>query len=147
MKTFSELLIRLSGLTIHLGGDPWDTALEGLRPPESSGDAAAIHDMAFRDAKALAGYVPDLRNIMSKTRAAALGPDERRAFAAVYGFYNLASRIPALLLTSGICPEAERLKDLYYGFRSTLAELRAYHELMDAAPNSPEGPPSPEPQS
>ena len=129
MQTFSELNHRLSGLSSHLDGELWDSLISGLDPPQTYAPATAAEEMAFRDAKALAGYVPDLRHIMSKHNPTKLDPAERRALDSVYGFYNLAARIPVLLLSMELYRDTEQLIDLYNGFRQVLVELKRYRNL------------------
>ncbi|MDR2200475.1 MAG: hypothetical protein LBR53_13695 [Deltaproteobacteria bacterium] len=130
MKTFSELFLRLSGLAGHLGGGLWEDVLSRLNPPESAPADGEIQEMAFRDAKAMAGYVPDLRRILASNPPGGLGPEERLAFGAVYGFYNLTARIPVVLLTIEDHRKTEQLVELYNGFRQVLLELKEYGRVV-----------------
>ncbi|MDR2352037.1 MAG: hypothetical protein LBF22_02550 [Deltaproteobacteria bacterium] len=129
MKTFSELLIRLAGLSANLDGELWDSILSNLNPPEGYPNPAEIQDLAFRDAKAFTGYVPDLRNIMKKNAPSELSATELQNFRAILGFYNLSARLPVLLLSIPDHKETEQLIDLYNGFRQILLELNEYHKL------------------
>ncbi|MDR3134737.1 MAG: hypothetical protein LBU69_01435, partial [Deltaproteobacteria bacterium] len=64
MLTFSQLEKRLRLLMEDLDGEYWPSLLEQLNPPESFPKPETVHDLCFRDSKALAGYIPDLRAIM-----------------------------------------------------------------------------------
>jgi hypothetical protein len=129
MKSYSQLLARLAGLSAHLDGELWDKLLTLLDPPKAYGSPSECQDMAFRDAKALAGYVPDLRNLMAKTSPKELAPEELQSLTAIWGFYQLAARLPVLLLSLEEHKANEQLIDLYNGFRQILLELKEYHSL------------------
>ncbi|MDR1166655.1 MAG: hypothetical protein LBO66_12470 [Deltaproteobacteria bacterium] len=133
MKTFTELHNRLVGLATRLDGELWDSLVKELDPPRSFPRDSAIQDLAFRDAKALAGYVPDLRHIMRANSAKGLSDQEFSAYQALCGLYNLAARLPTVLLSIPDYRENENLIDLYNGYRQTLAEMSLYLGLAEEA--------------
>ncbi|MDR2459516.1 MAG: hypothetical protein LBE38_01845 [Deltaproteobacteria bacterium] len=133
MKNFSELYLRLLGLVTRLDGDLWDSIIKELNPPKQYPKDAAIQDLAFRDSKALAGYVPDLRKIMRDTSPTSLAPEEFKAFASIFSLFNLSARLPVLLLSIGDYKETESLIDVYNGYRQLMVELNNYLSLAEEA--------------
>ncbi|MDR2340079.1 MAG: hypothetical protein LBF40_08105 [Deltaproteobacteria bacterium] len=131
MKTFSELLSRLSGLCSHMDGELWDRLLSELNPPASYPPPSGPQDLAFRDVLALSGYAPDLRRLLEKNPPKGLDPSEKAAFIAVMGYYSLAARIPVLLLGIDEHKGSNQLMDLWNGFRQLLAELAEYRGLAE----------------
>ncbi|MDR2352799.1 MAG: hypothetical protein LBF22_06465 [Deltaproteobacteria bacterium] len=129
MKTFSELWQRLAGLTTHLDGELWDNILKELNPPNEFPRDSLIQDLCFRDSKALAGYVPDLRHVMQKNSPKTLPKEEFRAFEHIHGLYNLTARLPVLLLSIQDYKTTEPLIDVYNGYRQILLELNEYLAL------------------
>ncbi|MDR2423031.1 MAG: hypothetical protein LBE01_06600 [Deltaproteobacteria bacterium] len=132
MLSFPELERRLKNLLADLDGDFWLEILKQVNPPDEAGPVGAIHDLAFRDAKALAGYAPDLRAIIRRTSPKDLAPTDLEALMAVRGLYNLAARLPVVLLTLPDHLKNEKLIDLYNGYRQVLAELDEYAALAQA---------------
>ncbi|MDR1608726.1 MAG: hypothetical protein LBT38_10025 [Deltaproteobacteria bacterium] len=138
MLTFPQLQRRLNGLLADLDGDLWADILAQVNPPDKIEKPAAIHDLLFRDAKALAGYGPDLRAIMAKTAPQSLTPPELEAFINIRGLYHLLARLPVSLLTIPDYAAHEQLVDLYNGYRQILVEVDAYLTLAKTEP-SPAG--------
>ncbi|MDR2350598.1 MAG: hypothetical protein LBF41_08290 [Deltaproteobacteria bacterium] len=134
MKTFAELHNRLLGLAARLDGELWEDILKQLNPPESFPRDQAVRDLAFRDAKALAGYVPDLRKLMRDNSPAKLPKEEVAAFTAIFSLYNLAARLPVLLFAVADHKDNQNLTDVYNGYRQVLLELTAYLTLAENAP-------------
>jgi hypothetical protein len=131
MKTFAELHRRLLGLATRLDGELWEDMLKELDPPKQFPRDALTQDLAFRDAKALAGYVPDLRKLMRDLSPGSLPEDEVIAFATVFSLYNLAARLPVLLLSIPDYKDNQPLIDLYNGYRQVLVELGSYLNLAE----------------
>ncbi|MDR1081327.1 MAG: hypothetical protein LBQ79_10305 [Deltaproteobacteria bacterium] len=131
MKTFAELHRRLIGLVSGLDGEVWDKLLASLNPPGEIPRDSLIQDLAFRDAKALGGYVPDLRNVMKGTSPKSLSPEEYQAFCGIAALYNLAARLPVTLLSIPDYAANENLIELYNGYRQTLSEIFAYLAMAE----------------
>jgi hypothetical protein len=112
-----------------LDGELWTSMLERLNPPDELPEPETVHDMCFRDAKALAGYVPDLRSMIKARSAKALPPEEMAALHAIRGILNFSARIPVLLLAMPDYKAHQNLIDLYNGYRSTLKEIDDYLAL------------------
>jgi hypothetical protein len=129
MLTFPELERRLKNLLADLDGDLWLDILRRVNPPDEPGPTNSIHDLAFRDAKALAGYAPDLRAIIRATSPKSLSPEEISALAAIRGLYHLVARLPVVLLTIPDHLTNVKLIELYNGYRQILAELDEYLAL------------------
>ncbi|MDR2141422.1 MAG: hypothetical protein LBR11_06480 [Deltaproteobacteria bacterium] len=132
MLTFPELERRLQGLLTDLDGDLWAEILQQVNPPDQAGPVAVIHDMAFRDAKALAGYAPDLRAIIRRSPPKDLSPADLAALKGIKGLYNLLARLPVLLLTNPDHLKNDKLIELYNGYRQILVELNEYLALAKA---------------
>ncbi|MDR1576727.1 MAG: hypothetical protein LBT86_00655 [Deltaproteobacteria bacterium] len=132
MLTLPDLARRLKGLIADLDGDLWTSILQQVNPPASVANPAAIHDLAFRDAKALTGYAPDLRAIIKKTAPKSLTAEELAALIAIRGLYHLMARLPVLLLTIPEHLTNDKLIDLYNGYRQILVELDDYLALAKA---------------
>jgi hypothetical protein len=126
MLTFPELERRLNGLLTNLDGELWPEILKQVNPPEPPQSPDTIHDMAFRDAKALAGYAPDLRAIIRSKPPKSLTPEELQSINVIRGLYNLAARLLVLLLTIPDLLTNNNLIDLYNGYRQILVELDSY---------------------
>jgi hypothetical protein len=133
MKTFSELHRRLIGLASGLDGEVWDRLLASLNPPGEIPSASHIQDLAFRDAKALGGYVPDLRKVMQATSPKSLDAGEYRAFCGIAAMYNLAARLPVVLLSVPEHRDDANLVEMYNAYRQTLAEIYAYLAMAEEA--------------
>ncbi|MDR1035833.1 MAG: hypothetical protein LBT40_04485 [Deltaproteobacteria bacterium] len=131
MKTFAELHRRLIGLVSGLDGEVWDNLLASLNPPREIPRDSMIQDLAFRDAKALGGYVPDLRKVMKDTSPKDLAAEEYKAFCGIAALYNLAARLPVVLLSIPDYAENQNLIELYNGYRQTLSEIFAYLALAE----------------
>lgn len=131
MLTFAQLQSRLSGLMEDLDGEVWTSLLERLNPPDEMPRPETVHDMCFRDAKALVGYVPDLRAVIKSRSPKTLSPEELAALHAVRGVLNFSARIPVLLLSLPDYRGHQALIDLYNGYRSTLKEIDDYLALLD----------------
>ncbi|MDR3203494.1 MAG: hypothetical protein LBV23_01945 [Deltaproteobacteria bacterium] len=129
MLTFVELHQRLIGLLNSLDGDLWNELVAQLEPPERFPKPETIHDLCFRDAKALAGYVPDLRAVMSRSSPHSLSIEEKEALIAVKGILNLAFRLPVLILALDDYRTHENLIELERGYRQTLVEIEGYLAL------------------
>jgi hypothetical protein len=129
MRTFTELLSRLQGLILDLDGEIWEKLLKDLNPPNEIPNPNLIHDMAFRDAKALAGYVPDLRSIIRNTSPKAIKAGELESFKAIFGLFKFSARLPVVLLSLPDYKDTENLINLYNGYRQTLVELEDYLRL------------------
>jgi hypothetical protein len=129
MLTFAQLESRLTGLMEDLDGELWTDLLGALNPPGEGPKPETVHDMCFRDAKALAGYVPDIRAIIKANSSKALPPSEVEALKALKGLLNLAARLPVVLLTMPDYRENQNLIDLYNGYRQTLKEIDEYLAL------------------
>jgi hypothetical protein len=130
MLTFSELDKRLRGLTVNLDGQRWLELLDELDPPKKKPtNLPAIHDMFFRDTKALAGYMPDLRTIMSKISPKSLSDKEKEALLSVSGLLNFSARLLVLLLLLPDYQETEVLIELYNGYRQILCDINGYLKL------------------
>ncbi|MDR2613249.1 MAG: hypothetical protein LBG06_10680 [Deltaproteobacteria bacterium] len=133
MKTFAELHRRLIGLASGLDGELWDQLLASLNPPDEFPRDSQLQDLAFRDAKALGGYVPDLRNVMKNTSPRDLTAEEYQAFCGIAALYNLAARLPVVLLSIPDYKPNSNLIDLYNGYRQILAEIFAYLAIAEGA--------------
>jgi hypothetical protein len=131
MLTFARLDRRLRGLLADLDGELWDALLEELKPPKFP-NPEAIQDMCFRDAKALAGYVPDLRAVMRGVSPKDLNPAELEALMALKGLFRLTARLPLLLLSLPEHQKTEGLIELHNGYRQTLREIDDYLALIPA---------------
>ncbi|MDR1678042.1 MAG: hypothetical protein LBS44_06595 [Deltaproteobacteria bacterium] len=129
MLTFSQLNKRLDILLEDLDGEFWTALLEELNPPEKFPRSEMVHDLCFRDAKALAGYIPDLRAVMRRTPPNDLAPEELTALKSIRGILNFSARIPVLILFHPDYHENENLINVYNGYRQTLKELDAYLAL------------------
>ncbi|MDR0622206.1 MAG: hypothetical protein LBJ61_10070 [Deltaproteobacteria bacterium] len=126
MLTFSKIEKRLRLLLEDLDGEFWTNLLERLNPPENFPKTETVHDLCFRDAKALAGYVPDLRAVMRNNLPKDLPEEEVAALRAVRGLLNFSARIPVLILYYPDYRENENLINVYNGYRQTLRELDDY---------------------
>jgi hypothetical protein len=132
MLTFLELDRRLKGLTVDLDGQLWLDLLNELDPPNKKPqNLPAIHDMFFRDAKALAGYMPDLRAIITKNSPKNLPALEKEALLSISGLLNLSARLLVFLLLLPDYQETEVLIELYNGYRQILSELNQYISLSN----------------
>ncbi|MDR1083433.1 MAG: hypothetical protein LBP22_00905 [Deltaproteobacteria bacterium] len=129
MLTFAELERRLRGLVNNLDGELWPGLLQKINPPQEPAPGSTLHDLAFRDAKALAGYAPDLRAIIQKTSPRSLPQEELTAVTAIKGLFNLMARLPVLLLTIEEHRTNQNLIDVYNGYRQILLELDQYLTL------------------
>jgi hypothetical protein len=132
MLTFTQLDKRLALLLEDLDGDFWTSILEQLNPPESFPKSETVHDLCFRDAKALAGYVPDLRAIMRGVSPKGLEEGELAALRSIRGRLNFSARIPVLILLHPDYKDNENLINVYNGYRQTLKELDEYLALAAA---------------
>ncbi|MDR3152824.1 MAG: hypothetical protein LBW85_00795 [Deltaproteobacteria bacterium] len=132
MKTFTELHRRLIGLASRLDGELWDKLLASLNPPDEYPRDSQIQDLAFRDAKALGGYVPDLRSVMKNTSPKTVSFEEYQAFCGIASLYNITARLPALLLSIPDYRDSAILIELYNGYRQILAEIYSYLALVEA---------------
>jgi hypothetical protein len=137
MKTYTDLHRRLLGLVTGLDGELWDRLLSSLNPPGETPGDSAIQDLAFRDAKALGGYVPDLRKIMKDVSPRSLDAREYMSFCGVAALYNLAARLPVLLLSIPDYRGNRNLIDLYNGYRQVLSEIYAYLSIAEEAAKGP----------
>ncbi|MDR1487005.1 MAG: hypothetical protein LBT62_03265 [Deltaproteobacteria bacterium] len=126
MLTFQQLDKRIKGLIEDLDGDLWRTILAELNPPDEFPKAQSVHDLCFRDAKALAGYVPDLRAIMKAASPKSLSPQELEALKSLKGLFNFSARLPVMLLTLQDYKDHQNLIDVYNGYRQTLKEIDDY---------------------
>ena len=129
MLTFAQLESRLTGLMEDLDGELWTGLLAGLNPPGELPKPETVHDMCFRDAKALAGYIPDLRAVIKANSPKALPASEMEALRALKGLLNLAARLPVVILTMPEYQNNQNLIDLYNGYRQTLKEIDEYLAL------------------
>jgi hypothetical protein len=129
MLTFSQLESRLTGLMEDLDGELWAGLLEGLNPTDGFPNPDTVHEMCFRDAKAVAGYVPDLRAVMKANSPKGLPPAEAAALRGLKGLLNFAARLPVILLSMPDYHGNQNLIDLYNGYRQTLKELDEYLAL------------------
>jgi hypothetical protein len=132
MMTFAQLDRRLRVLLEDLDGDFWPALLEELDPPRSYPKSEAVHDLCFRDAKALAGYVPDLRAIMRRTPARGLSGEDLAALGSIRGLLNFSARLPVLILSHPDYLGNANLIDVYNGYRQTLREVDEYLALAAA---------------
>jgi hypothetical protein len=126
MLTFPDLSRRLNSLLADLDGDFWLDILQKVNPPKEPGPIGAIHDLIFRDAKALAGYAPDLRATVRARPPKELSPEELAALTAIRGLFHLMARLPVVLLTIPDHLNNDKLIDLYNGYRQILTELDEY---------------------
>jgi hypothetical protein len=133
MLTFNQLEKRLKFLLEDLDGDFWASILEQLNPPGNFPKSETVHDLCFRDSKALAGYIPDLRTIMVKTSPKSLQNEELTSLRSIRGLLNFAARIPVLILLHPDYRDNENLINVYNGYRQTLKELDDY--LGQATPD------------
>jgi hypothetical protein len=129
MLTFKILEKRLGMLTQDLDGDFWTSLLDQLNPPENFPKSEMVHDLCFRDAKALAGYIPDLRAIMRSNPPKTLPEDELLALRSIRGILNFSARLPVLILYHPDYHDNENLINVYNGYRQTLKELDEYLAL------------------
>jgi hypothetical protein len=129
MLTLTQLSGRLIGLLEDLDGELWASILAELDPPGSLPKAETVHEMCFRDSKALAGYIPDLRAIMKSRSPKSLEASEAAALRSLKGLLNLAARLPVLTLTMPDYHDNQNLIDLYNGYRQTLKEIDEYLAL------------------
>ncbi|MDR2443642.1 MAG: hypothetical protein LBE31_09000 [Deltaproteobacteria bacterium] len=132
MLSFAQLKDRLEGLMENLDGELWTEILSQLNPPESFPKPETVHDMCFRDAKALAGYVPDLRAVIRKTSPKGLQIEEKKALISLKAIFNFAARLPVLILTIESYRDNQPLIDLYNGYRQTLKEIDDYLALANS---------------
>ncbi|MDR0547953.1 MAG: hypothetical protein LBI10_00850 [Deltaproteobacteria bacterium] len=132
MLTFPDLLRRLNSLIADLDGNLWLDILQKVNPPKEAGPINSIHDLAFRDAKALAGYGPDLRAIIKSKSPKDLSAEELLALTNIRGLYHLLARLPVVLLTIPDHLTNDKLIDLYNGYRQILVELDEYLALTKA---------------
>ncbi|MDR1545471.1 MAG: hypothetical protein LBU12_01880 [Deltaproteobacteria bacterium] len=132
MLTFVQIRRRLRGLLLDLDGELWSALLAELDPPAKFPKPETVHDLCFRDAKALAGYVPDLRAVMRGVSPKALAGEELEAFQALKALFNFSARLPTLLLSLPDYRETAGLIDLYNGYRQVLKELDDYLQLTSA---------------
>ena len=126
MLTFAQLNSRLTGLLEDLDGELWTGILEGLNPPGAFPSDETIHEMCFRDAKALAGYIPDLRAIIKANSPKRLDASEIAALRSLKGLLNLAARLPVIILSIPDYKDNENLINVYNGYRQTLKEIDEY---------------------
>jgi hypothetical protein len=129
MLTFAQLNSRLTGLMEDLDGGLWTGLLEDLNPPEGFPKPETVHEMCFRDAKAVAGYIPDLRAIIKANSPKSLPPSEAAALRSLKGLLNFAARLPVIILTMSDYQDNQNLIDLYNGYRQTLKEIDEYLAL------------------
>ncbi|MDR1658624.1 MAG: hypothetical protein LBT47_13970 [Deltaproteobacteria bacterium] len=132
MLTFSQLHGRLTGLMENLDGEFWTEILGQLNPPDEFPKPETVHDLCFRDAKAMAGYIPDLRAVISKTSPQNLAAGEIRALQEIKGILNFSARFPVLILTLDDYRSHQPLIDLYNGYRQTLKEIDDYLALVES---------------
>ncbi|MDR2387080.1 MAG: hypothetical protein LBE80_05775 [Deltaproteobacteria bacterium] len=129
MLSFSQLDKRLRLLMEDLDGEYWTSILEQLNPPEKFPKHELVHDLCFRDAKALAGYIPDLRATMRNNAPKSLSEEEILALRSVRGILNFSARLPVLILLFPQYVDNENLINVYNGYRQTLKELDEYLAL------------------
>jgi hypothetical protein len=129
MLTFAQLYGRMIGLLENLDGDLWTGLIAELNPPESFPTPETIHELGFRDAKALAGYIPDLRSIIKSNSPKSLETSELIAVRNLKSLLNLAARLPVILLSMPDYKDNQNLIDVYNGYRQTLKELDEYIAL------------------
>ncbi|MDR0354191.1 MAG: hypothetical protein LBJ64_00405 [Deltaproteobacteria bacterium] len=132
MLSFRQIDKRLGLLLADMDGDLWTSILAELNPPDGRPRSEMVHDLCFRDAKALAGYIPDLRAVMGRVSPQSLDFDELAAFKSIRGLLNFAARIPILILYHPDYTDNQNLISFYNGFRQTLKEVDEYLAL--AAP-------------
>jgi hypothetical protein len=129
MLSFSQIDKRIKGLMEDLDGDLWRTILEELNPPTSFPKPETVHDLCFRDSKALAGYVPDLKAIMKANSPKSLSPEEIAALRSLKGIFNFSARLPVIILSLGDYRDNQNLIDVYNGYRQTLKDIDDYLAL------------------
>jgi hypothetical protein len=129
MLTFVQLYSRMIGLLENLDGDLWTGLIAELNPPESFPAPETLHELSFRDAKALAGYIPDLRSIIKSNSPKSLETSELIAVRNLKSLLNLAARLPVILLSMPDYKDNQNLIDVYNGYRQTLKELDEYIAL------------------
>lgn len=130
MLTFAQLASRLTGLMEDLDGGLWTDLLSSLNPPGALPKPETVHEMCFRDAKAVAGYIPDLRAVIKANSPKSLQPSEAAAARSLKGLLNFAARLPVLILSIPGYHDNQNLIDLYNGYRQTLAEIDEYLSLI-----------------
>ncbi|MDR2367152.1 MAG: hypothetical protein LBF58_03440 [Deltaproteobacteria bacterium] len=129
MLTFEKIEKRLKLLLEDLDGDFWASILEQLNPPENFPKPETVHDLCFRDSKALAGYVPDVRAVMRSIPPKSLPAEELAALRSIRGILNFSARLPVLILYYPDYRENENLINVYNGYRQTLKEMDDYLAL------------------
>lgn len=124
LDSFTDIELRVKGLVATLGGDLWADMLASWRPPQTIPSEQEVLDMTYRDTKALAGYIPDIRRVAGKTDFAGISVPEKNALLGLYGYLNMAAR---LLMQISVIPRYHDHADLIEtlaGYRFTLNELK-----------------------
>jgi hypothetical protein len=129
MLTFSQVHNRMAGLLEDLDGEVWADILASLNPPEAFPSPESVHELCFRDVKALAGYIPDLRAAIKARSAKSLEASELAALKSVKSLLNFAARLPAVMLTMPDYKDNQNLIDVFNGYRQTLKDLDEYIAL------------------
>ncbi|MDR1049576.1 MAG: hypothetical protein LBP95_00550, partial [Deltaproteobacteria bacterium] len=119
MLTLPQLDKRLQLLLVDLDGDFWTDMLDQLDPPEKTPPSAQVHDLCFRDSKALAGYIPDLRTILRETSPRRLSAEDMAALKSIRGLLNFSARLPVLILSHPDYERNENLINVYNGYKQT----------------------------
>ncbi|MDR1296982.1 MAG: hypothetical protein LBO05_06345 [Deltaproteobacteria bacterium] len=132
MLTLPQLDKRLQLLLVDLDGDFWTDMLDQLDPPEKTPPSARVHDLCFRDSKALAGYIPDLRTILRETSPRRLSAEDMAALKSIRGLLNFSARLPVLILSHPDYGRNENLINVYNGYKQTLREINAYLAIAEA---------------
>jgi hypothetical protein len=133
MLTFNKIENRLKMLLEDLDGEFWADLLARLDPPNNLPAPETVHDLCFRDAKALAGYIPDLRAVMRNNSPKNLPEGEIASLRSIRGLLNFSARLPVLILYYPDYRENENLINVHNGYRQTLRELDEYLALTAPA--------------
>ena len=129
MLTFNQLYSRMMGLLEDLDGELWTGLLDRLNPPSDYPPPETVHELCFRDAKALAGYIPDLRALIKAQSPKSLDTLDLISVKKIKGLLNFAARLPAMTLSMPDYKDNQNLIDVYNGYRQTLKELSEYIAL------------------
>ncbi|MDR2302911.1 MAG: hypothetical protein LBF38_12870 [Deltaproteobacteria bacterium] len=129
MLSFATIEKRLKLLLEDLDGEYWTSILDQLNPPENFPKHELVHDLCFRDSKALAGYIPDLRATMRSSPPKSLPSEEVLALRSLRGLLNFSARLPVLILLFPQYRDNENLINVYNGYRQTLKEIDEYLAL------------------
>lgn len=131
MKDFTDINARLQSLTSGLGGELWRRLMIEADPPRHMPQEDEILDVAFRDAKAVSGYVPDLMAIMRRHVPGELDAANHQALRGILGLIQLVIRMLMMILLTPRYKDHQDLINTFNAYRQIFTFVEDYLAKAD----------------